>query len=335
MVCEKKQFHSDYIKFEDFSSNLREVYKEKLFELFSGANSNEQSNSSEGSQLLKPGRVNSQRLQKDIASLHDFLVNMSDLTGCLLIMTRDGETVKNTGTGFVVKIRKEDCHCPDQQGPSEGQTRHAIVTISTAYHVFKEGDQMPNPRYAQVSQAWGSYKAAFILDYNGESKKTMELNNSSFPKLYGYRLIELDKEPDLDCDWCAIECLTHESDLVESLEGKLSKYQAGLAELYQKSLTVYKDVNLLVIIGHPHNWSKRISIGKTTTAKEELRVVRSNQIWCRYYYDSLTCKGSSGAPIFKWGQPISGFGHWFGHPHNHVGKFGLGGKSTIGVENII
>ncbi|KAK0068978.1 acidic repeat-containing protein-like isoform X2 [Biomphalaria pfeifferi] len=109
---------------------------------------------------------------------------------------------------------------------------------------------------------------------------------------------------------------------------------------------MYKDVNLVVIFGHPHQWAKRMSVGKTrdfisAPKRKILKEVRSNQIWSLYSYGNATCEGSSGSPIFIWGQPISGLGYWFGHPHNHSGNQidedeGVYiGKSTIGVEHIV
>ncbi|KAK0043880.1 acidic repeat-containing protein-like isoform X2 [Biomphalaria pfeifferi] len=166
-------------------------------------------------------------------------------------------------------------------------------------------------------------------------------------KLIGDRLIETDKDLEFENDWCAFECVVDDSELIGKLENLVNDYQKLMAELYKKSQErMYKDVNLVVIFGHPHQWAKRMSVGKTrdfasAPKRKILKEVRSNQIWCRYSYDNATCKGSSGSPIFIWGQPISGLGYWFGHPHNHSGNQldkdeGVYiGKSTIGVEHIV
>uniref|UniRef100_A0A2C9JU32 Peptidase S1 domain-containing protein n=1 Tax=Biomphalaria glabrata TaxID=6526 RepID=A0A2C9JU32_BIOGL len=185
-------------------------------------------------------------------------------------------------------------------------------------------------------------------DKSSISSDGISLDHIDFTnKLIGDRLIETDKDLEFENDWCAFECVVDDPELIEKLENLVKKYQKLMAELYKKSQEqMYRDVNLVVIFGHPHQWAKRMSVGKTrdfasAPKRKILKEVRSNQIWCRYSYDNATCKGSSGSPIFIWGQPISGLGYWFGHPHNHSGNQideyeGVYiGKSTIGVEHIV
>ncbi|KAI8739284.1 acidic repeat-containing protein isoform X2 [Biomphalaria glabrata] len=185
-------------------------------------------------------------------------------------------------------------------------------------------------------------------DKSSISSDGISLDHIDFTnKLIGDRLIETDKDLEFENDWCAFECVVDDPELIEKLENLVKKYQKLMAELYKKSQEqMYRDVNLVVIFGHPHQWAKRMSVGKTrdfasAPKRKILKEVRSNQIWCRYSYDHATCKGSSGSPIFIWGQPISGLGYWFGHPHNHSGNQideyeGVYiGKSTIGVEHIV
>ncbi|XP_055862275.1 uncharacterized protein LOC129922062 [Biomphalaria glabrata] len=342
MNCKKETMHTNYIDYRDFLE-LSEQYREKIFEFFTRDNlSDEETDSLYGLQNLKPPEVTSVLIDDDFNTLHNLLKNMSDLTGLILIMSQNH--VKHYGTGFIVKIRRQingQCPCPDQESHNELCTEHAIVTVSTAYHIFSGENETDVRRYKEIDGIWNEYKTQLKLYYNGDEDKSLEeiKECTKFPTLYGHKLIEMDKDLDYDCDWCAIECVTHDTKLIKKLEGTLSQYQSGLKELYNLSLTKYTDVDMVVIIGHPHNWSLRFSFGNTVCPnKEELKVIRSNQLWCRYYYDNLTCKGSSGSPIFKWGQSMSGFGYWFGHSHNHSegnNEDEKGGKSTIGVENIV
>ncbi|KAH9525832.1 hypothetical protein Btru_002497 [Bulinus truncatus] len=324
--CDNDIYHWKYIKHQDFV-DMNPTYTHMI---------------SERVNLTEEHGANREILQDNIrTNLHTFLGKMSDLT-CLLIL-KSNKRVKYCGAGFVLKIKmKTDSQCPCPRQHEHVQTDHAIVTVSTAYHVFNtmEGRQVT---YEKAYEIWGKYKQEVYLDYNGPDRQLQDfLNCEDLPTLYGHRLIETDKDLDLDSDWCAAEFVTHHPSVIDRLVGTVSEYQSELAKLYKMSLD-YGDLGLVVIIGHSHCWAKRISVGRTWEFetgkhKEVLKEIRDHQTWCRYYYDALTCPGSSGSPIFKWGQPISGFGYWFGHPHNHCegdsDEDGTPlGRSTIGVEH--
>ncbi|KAK0043887.1 acidic repeat-containing protein-like isoform X2 [Biomphalaria pfeifferi] len=329
---------SDYISYKDFLGKS-DQYRSKIFESFETTDPTDSLVELQNS--FKPPDVTSALTDSDFITLHNFLRNMSKLTGLLLIMS-ENESETYSGTGFILKLRRQTncpCPCPDQQGHNGDHQEHAIVTVSTAYHVFNKENKNSKRRYEKINEIWSKYKTELKLCYGkGEATLDQIQQSTRFPTLYGHKLIEMDKDLDYDCDWCAVECVTHDTTLIKRLERTLSRYQSGLKKLYHLSLMNYKDVDMVVIVGYPHNWSLRFSFGNTECPnKEELKVIRSNQLWCRYYYDNLTCKGSSGSPIFKWGQPTSGFGYWFGHSHNHAEGYPeeKGGKSTIGVENIV
>ncbi|XP_013083190.2 cysteine-rich, acidic integral membrane protein-like [Biomphalaria glabrata] len=215
---------------------------------------------------------------------------------------------------------------------------------------FQEGDSDKSSKCSQEDDADKSSKCSQEgdADKSSTSSEGDPMDHIDFTnQLIGDRLIETDKDLEFENDWCAFECVVDDPELIEKLENLVKKYQKLMAELYKKSQEqMYRDVNLVVIFGHPHQWAKRMSVGKTrdfasAPKRKILKEVRPNQVWCRYSYDNATCVGSSGSPIFIWGQPISGLGYWFGHPHNHSGNQidkdeGVCiGKSTIGVEHIV
>ncbi|XP_059177429.1 uncharacterized protein LOC131956838 [Physella acuta] len=151
--------------------------------------------------------------------------------------------------------------------------------------------------------------------------------------VYGRRLADTDKERG-DNDWCFVECVTHDMDLVGKLEKTIKDFNDLQKKLYQQYKN-NKEKQLVVIVSHPHGGPKRISFGHTVE-KKSLKDVRENQNWCNYSYNTATCPGSSGAYVFILGQPLCGSGYWFGHPHNHSHYTGaqLINCSSIGVDHI-
>uniref|UniRef100_A0A2C9L362 Peptidase S1 domain-containing protein n=1 Tax=Biomphalaria glabrata TaxID=6526 RepID=A0A2C9L362_BIOGL len=300
----------------------------------------------------------------DRQKLHTFLNRMSDLTGIILLKKKSVDKLlwKYYGTGFIAKIERRT-HFPKEREPRNDQ--YAVVTISTAYHIFNEYEE-GTTSFDAIDEIWNDMDTYFIPNYTNDdgsnassvqnnvsdndstSSDGTELGHLDYSKaLIGDRLIETDKDLEFENDWCAFECVVDDPELIEKLETLVKDYQNLMSELYKKSQEqMYKDVNLVVIFGHPHQLAKRMSVGKTrdfasAPKRKILKEVRSNQIWCRYSYDNATCVGSSGSPIFIWGQPVSGLGYWFGHPHNHSGyqpdevEDVYIGKSTIGVEHIV
>lgn len=353
-----KGSHDKYITFEQFQRKDKH-YKQQLMKCFSTVSSNKT--------IL-------------FEDTHQLLESMSGLTGLLQILDKeDPYGPFYYGTGFIVRLKK--------YGDEESDDFYAIVTVSTAYHIFNDDERPDIPSYKKVNEIWSRFTIKFKLDYNQElnsseinrdregigSDKSGDSSGSDAPGLvaddtvsessssdseidkkdtlitfYGSQLLETDKDLDYKSDWCAFECKITNTSHIRIVEKRLSSYQSCMSQLYRKS-KLHEDINLVVIIGHPHMKPKRISIGqhrkfKKSPEMEISKEVRSHQIWCRYSYDNVACNGISGAPVFIWGQPISGFGYWFGHPHNHSETTDdedddhqkvCVGKSTIGTENIV
>ncbi|KAI8739358.1 acidic repeat-containing protein isoform X2 [Biomphalaria glabrata] len=234
-----------------------------------------------------------------------FTKNMAKLTGLIY-------TSKGGGTCFLQKIRR----LVDEAGNSTGR---AVFTFTTVYHVFGAEDKL--------LLEWLTYRTNVILFYD-ESIDDF-CNEKKCPRLKECRLLDTDKEEGIENDWCAIECEVdcskvfeingEEKNLVDTLESYLQIYKTQQKEIYElvKNNTISND-NLVIIVGHPHYRPKQVSVGRHyPSLKDEPKKVRSGQLWCRYYYDAPTCIGNSGSPVFIPGQPIAGFGYWFGHQHNH------------------
>ncbi|KAK0047525.1 acidic repeat-containing protein-like isoform X2 [Biomphalaria pfeifferi] len=253
------------------------------------------------------------QFNEKIAIADDFYINtkivtftktMAKLTG--LIYTSGGG-----GTCFLQKIRR----LVDEAGNSTGR---AVFTFTTAYHVFGAEDKL--------LLDWITYKTKVILFYDERIEDFF--NEKKCPRLKECRLLDTDKEEGIENDWCAIECEVdcskvfvtnnQEKNLVDTLESCLQIYKTQQKEIYELLTNNTIRKNLVIIVGHPHYRPKQVSVGRHyPSLKDEPKKVRSGQLWCRYYYDAPTCIGNSGSPVFIPGQPIAGFGYWFGHQHNH------------------
>ncbi|XP_059177393.1 uncharacterized protein LOC131956809 [Physella acuta] len=251
-----------------------------------------------------------------------------DVHYCVLLMAQLTVLIRAPhpkGTGFVQRVRrKTGCPCPCGDCRKNGQggvSEWGVVTVSTVFHVIQNQEDA------------GKSTALLYNDGEGYSKK----------KIHGYRLLETDKDVGQN-DWCAVEYVTHEKIVLDRLENDLREFEDLQGLLYSKYKRVVKD-NLVVVVGHPHGRCKKVSVG-TYVRRETLKDVRDRQNWCRYLYKgALTCEGSSGSPLLIPGQPICGFGYWFGHAHNHSKTVTLKSShptagdlkslSSVGVDHLL
>ncbi|KAK0047531.1 acidic repeat-containing protein-like isoform X2 [Biomphalaria pfeifferi] len=243
-----------------------------------------------------------------LKELLNFIKILGKLTA--IIVTTKERNKDHLGTGFLQRIQIKN--------NSDG-SQTAVLTLTTAYHVFGVKETIKEEEKYKLAQDWKSMnvRARFFYDKPGDigdEKKCLKLQN--------FRLLETDMEIDVDNDWCAIECEVKDTKLlprVIDLKRYLQTYQEMQKTLFEMSKrTEYQKINLVVIVGHPHGQPKMVSIGRHyVTSNAIAKEVRSGQRWCRYYYDAPTCEASSGSPVFIFGQSITGFGYWFGHAHNH------------------
>ncbi|KAH9525829.1 hypothetical protein Btru_002492 [Bulinus truncatus] len=299
--CTKKSYHNRYIGIDEFFANPWKHFP-RTWRLFT-------------------------KDYKSIEELPNLLKSMGQLTCHIHVKFKDNSS---TGSGFIQRIRRLNsgrCTCHECNG--DVIRSFAIVTVTTVVHVF---DKNPKKSRKIFITEWNSKSTTVKLFYDSKSDDL-----KSLPVLDGYRMLETDKEIDLVSDWCAIECVTHDMELVNQLETDLNNYMDMQAKVYRKFSDLDRRDHVVIIIGHPHGGPKKISIGTFDPKNTEiLKDVRNYQRWCRYNYDVLTCEGSSGSPVFIIGQPLCGFGYWFGHPHNHSKGFEaiVKGYSSIGVEHL-
>ncbi|KAH9525848.1 hypothetical protein Btru_002555 [Bulinus truncatus] len=236
---------------------------------------------------------------------------MADLTVC--VKTQKDALQVRFGSRYIQRVRqKTGMDCPDGRCQQRGVNhRWGILTITTVYHV------VPTNSEAETCEVYPNYIPG----------------NPQNEVFRGHRLLETDKEVGL-YDWCAVECFTHNVQLVDELKQTIEDVEEKQKTLYPR-LKDNAD-RLVIMIGHPHGGDKMVSLGKwnrRVTQKE----IRSSQNWCQYDHNAPTCPGSSGSPVLILGQPLCGYGYWFGHPHNHSAWNEETGKAvtSIGSDSIV
>ncbi|KAK6967379.1 hypothetical protein BgiMline_027194 [Biomphalaria glabrata] len=238
---------------------------------------------------------------KDILELIGVLSELTvHITYCFKI---DENTLRYChGSGFIQRLRKETftlCPCREcgQKNVIQRSKEWYKLTITTASPVFKHF----NPKTNTDARA--------ELFYDNESSPVSKVDIQS---------LEAEDLNGDDNDWGVCFGVTHDQALATRLTDSIVSYEKLQGQVYRR----YKnqectDDKLVVVVGHPHGGPKVVTIGQRHQ-RIPVKSIKNGQLLCRYAYDAVTCPGSSGSPVYILGQPISGFGYWFGHPHNHV-----------------
>ncbi|CAL1538327.1 unnamed protein product [Lymnaea stagnalis] len=245
------------------------------------------------------------------------LLHMALLTAHIKV---DGEKLR-FGSGMVQRVRlARGSRCPMEKCRKEGKCHQwAIVTVSTVNHVVGTHEEAAN--------------TSVKLFYNKDSQKVRK-KRRKIKTLKGCKVIHTDKDIG-DFDWCAFDSVTHDITLARKLRGYIETLENLQKRVYDQIKDKRKEGRaMVVIVSHPHGGPKKVSVGRTVGDRETMKEVRDSQVWCRYRYDAVTCGASSGGPIFIAGQPVCGFGYWFGHPHNHAGTDG-DNYSSVGVDHTL
>ncbi|XP_059155554.1 uncharacterized protein LOC131940771 [Physella acuta] len=259
--------------------------------------------------------------EKSLGDIHrDFKFTEDEREIVLILANLTGRIKigKRYGTGCLQKLRiNKDLNCPIEKcAKKHEQHKSATLTVTTVFHVVPNKDDLKELLF----------QFFYDEDYHEDDFK-LNVENA-----FGLRLGDTEKEGG-SSDWCFIECVTHNMELVGKLEEQIAKFSKLQTKLFKK----YKDQDPkpVIIVSHPHSGPKKISVGKTEVSKN-VKEVRENQRWCQYYYDTPTCPGSSGSYVLILGQPLNGSGYWFGHPHNHSGESRKGGIncSSVGVDHV-
>ncbi|XP_059178930.1 uncharacterized protein LOC131958055 [Physella acuta] len=223
-----------------------------------------------------------------------------------------GKDLQRYGTGFVQYVYRNDvrsgkpCPCPECKASSDPLEEWAKVKVRTATHVVFDDDEARNS------------VAELFYDAEDEKDKIKSVygDNVRFGALQG--------------DWCDMRCVTHDMELVEHLKDTWGRWRWLETKINQK----YSDddqARLAVVVSHPHGCDKQVSVG---TWRDRQVVDRSREFEnCVYTYDTPTCPGSSGAPVWILGKMK--WGGFFGrHPHSGWTGSGLQtqGSNVMGLN---
>ena len=209
-------------------------------------------------------------------------------------------TSQRTGTGFIQYVYKcegrtdQPCPCPECKSSPTPKTKWAKVKVRTATHVVFDDEEAKS----SVAELFFDNQK----DKRSGKVKVIYGDNVRFGAIQG--------------DWCDMRCVTHDLDLCDYLKdawGRWRWLEAKVNEKFVNQRAAGEDPRLAVVVSHPHGCNKQVSVGRWV----DREVVDRSKGWENtvYSYDTPTCAGSSGAPVWLLGRVR--WGGFFGrHPHS-------------------
>uniref|UniRef100_A0A0B7B952 Peptidase S1 domain-containing protein n=1 Tax=Arion vulgaris TaxID=1028688 RepID=A0A0B7B952_9EUPU len=220
-----------------------------------------------------------------------------------------GKKFLRVGSGFMQYVYRNElrsnkpCPCPECKNSPTPRLEWAKLKIRTATHVVFDDEEAQN-----------TIVEFFYDDNKGRDKVRYVYGESvAFGAIKG--------------DWCDIRCVSHDIDLCEFLKDTWGRWRWLEMKVNQK-FNSEDDHRLAVVVSHPHGCSKQVSIG----VWRDRDIVDRSRDWenCVYTYDTPTCPGSSGAPVWILGQ-MKGAGFFGRHPHSGRPLVGLN-VSAVGWD---
>ncbi|CAL1539553.1 unnamed protein product [Lymnaea stagnalis] len=162
------------------------------------------------------------------------------------------------------------------------KTQWGEIHVVTAYHVVGSNKDVK--------------KTTCLLNYDDEAhSKPIELD--------GLKINRWSK----DRDMCEFICISHDMDLVKGLRKKIY-FLKGRHEKVYRDYRYSAERNLCVIVSHPHGCAKHVTCGELLNT---VPVQRGEFNFTTLCYNTHTCGGSSGAPVYR----VNKRSVWYLHPH--------------------
>ena len=188
-----------------------------------------------------------------------------------------GKSIPRVGTGFIYDVySKINEPCPCVYCDGQEVRKYWGFYVHTAQHVVYDTEEAKRTRVD--------------LFYDDETPR----QDGKVVSVWALRVDWSDAESDR----CLMECVTHDERIGERVESlrrrwdSLTKDTRSRPIYSKKSSLSVKGQHYTLIISHPHGQAKKITLGKRRP-----RVKGDNY---RYReYETATCPGSSGAPVFE------------------------------------
>ncbi|KAI8739347.1 hypothetical protein BgiBS90_035501 [Biomphalaria glabrata] len=216
-------------------------------------------------------------------------------------------------TGLVQRVRKSKVNtsnrsdCPDPNCSVSRTHEIRILTVTSVSSIIK-----PRSRDQHIQ--------LLIEDFNCH---------------YHFSGIKSEgEEESVRSEWCELIFITHNIDNTNTLPAAVTDFEESQRSLYEEFQRENYPKKIISIIGYPHGPKKMVSFGEIISREPEGNI-RGDLEWCVYRYDAPTCSGFSGATLLIPGQPLAGYGYWFGHPHCHYAYDDNTwlGRSSIGCDH--
>ena len=208
-----------------------------------------------------------------------------------------GSSLPRVGTGWIYRVDSEiNEPCPCDKCNGQEVRKYWRFEVSTAQHVVYDTEE--------------AKKTRLDLFYDDETSH-QEGKVVSVPAL---RVVRSNTK----YDQCYIECVTHDEKIGEMVESLYRRWLSLNEAIRSRSTPIYSNTSSLsdrpremstrgrqfytLIISHPHGQAKKITLGKRREWKGDFVLD----------YQTATCPGSSGAPVFDVYTKVddAGLRHW-------------------------
>ena len=215
-----------------------------------------------------------------------------------------GSNGNRLGTGFINYVDEPVSNepCPCDECKSVMTKKFWRFKVRTAHHVVYD-----------TTEAERTKVDLFYDDRSGRMKTVR-----------GLKLVE--SKPDRDI--CYMTCVTHDAALGERIKASWCCWRDGSGEPLDLS-----GVDLLpscdrgrhptLIVSHPHGQPKKITVGEGSGESPRLE------------YNTATCPGSSGAPVFRFYPIVEDWRHLFLLTHVHRGSFTSTSTQDLDKPNLL
>ncbi|KAK6964365.1 hypothetical protein BgiMline_031588 [Biomphalaria glabrata] len=204
---------------------------------------------------------------------------------------RRGETVSSYGSGRIADVyqdAKENITCSCKKCSSSDSPENWIIWIFTATHVVYDTHEAKN-----------SVCRLFFDTADTECK-------SNFTEIGIIKKLWNNETGDL----CLLAGATCDTNLALQIQNAIKKLNESWQYIHENPVKKRRKKTLVIVVSHPHGGPKQISSGYLR--KRNAKDLEDDEGFF-FTYTARTCQGSSGAPVYVYGQ------NWFVEEIMHSG----------------